>query len=64
MKVISISRWGDGGVQLNYEMTKPEEGLGITHTEMALPSNKTEFDRLMAVRLYTEFDITGVKTVI
>ena len=61
MKVISLSRWGDGGIQVNFELSKPQEGSGTSHTEMAMPTSSAEFSRLMAMKLYDEFDIEGEK---
>ena len=63
MRVASINKWGDGGIQVNYELAVPEEGISMTHTEMAQPVSKVEFDRLMNLKLYEQFDIDGVKVV-
>ena len=64
MKAISISRWSTDGIQINYEPATPTDGKSTVYTEMALPTNKIEFDRLMAVRLYAQFDIDPEKVVI
>ena len=57
MRVISLSRWGDGGIQVNFELSEPLDGSGTNHTEMAMPKSSAEFSRLMAMKLYDEFDI-------
>ena len=64
MRAISVNMWGDGGIQVGFQLIpKPERGYEVTHTEMALPDNATEFDRLVAVNLYDEFDIDAEKVV-
>ena len=63
MRVISLSRWGEGGIQVNFELTKVSEGSATNHTEMAMPSNSTEFNRLMTMKLYDEFDIDAQKAI-
>ena len=63
MRVISMGQWGEGGIQVNYQMV-PGTGGGryeVNHTEMALPDSATEFARLMAIRMYDEYDIEGTK---
>ena len=63
MRVVSISRWGEGGVQINFDLVEVTEGVSMTHTEMAMPSNSSEFNRLMSMRLYDEFNIDAEKAV-
>ena len=61
MRVVSLSRWGDGGIQVNFELVPPAEGISVNHTEMAMPENTAEFSRLMNIKLYDEFDIDAEK---
>ena len=63
MRVITLSRWGDAGIQVNFELSEPQEGVGTNHTEMAMPKSSAEFSRLMAMKLYDEFDIDGEKVI-
>ena len=64
MQAISISRWGTDGIQINYEPVTPTDGKSTVYTEMALPTNVSEFDRLIVVRLYEQFDIDPETVVI
>lgn len=60
MRAISMTVWGEDGIQVSFQMV-PNIGSGrfeVNHTEMALPDNKTEFARLLAIRLYEQFDIS------
>lgn len=63
MRVISIGQWGENGIQVNFQMIPVPSGgrYEVTHTEMALPDSTTEFARLMAIRMYDEYDIEGTK---
>ena len=61
MRVVSLNRWGEFRVQVGFELIPIDPKLAVTHTEMALPEKKTEFDRLMAMKLYDEYDIDGIK---
>jgi hypothetical protein len=63
MMVVSINRWGNGGIQVNFELVSPGEGMAVNHTEMAIPDNLVEFNRLMDMRLYEEYDIDSEKVV-
>ncbi len=63
MKIISLSRWGDGGIQVSFELVNAVEGESTNHTEMAMPVSSAEFSRLMAMKLYDEFDIDGKKII-
>jgi hypothetical protein len=63
MMVVSINRWGTGGIQVNFELVLPGEGMAVNHTEMAIPDNLTEFNRLMDMRLYEKYDIDSEKVV-
>ena len=58
MKAVTIQRWGDDGIQVNFELVQPVEGAATNHTEMAAPSNAAEFSRLRAIKLYDEIDIS------
>ncbi|KKL07139.1 hypothetical protein LCGC14_2231790 [marine sediment metagenome] len=58
MRVIAVNMWGEGGVQVNYQLVPlKERAYEVTFTEMAMPENAEEFARLMAIRLYEEFDV-------
>ena len=60
MRVVSLNMWGDGGIQVGFQLfPQPERAYEVNHTEMATPDNATEFTRLMSVNLYDEFDIEG-----
>ena len=63
MRVISIGQWGDGGIQVNCQMVPVPSGgrYEVNHTEMSMPDNAVEFDRLMAIRMYEKYDIEGTK---
>ena len=63
MRVISIGQWGEGGIQVNFQMIPTPSGgrYEVSHTEMALPDNAREFARLMSVNLYDEFDVDAEK---
>lgn len=61
MRVVSISRWGEGGVQINFDLVEITADAGTNHTEMAMPSNSSEFNRLMIMKLYDEFEIDAEK---
>ena len=63
MRVVSLNRWGDGGIQVSFEMVSPVPEAATNHTEMAMPENKSEFSRLMAIKLYDEYDIDGKKVI-
>ncbi len=63
MRVVSMNKWGDGGIQVNFELVSPGEGMAVNHTEMAIPDNFKEFSRLMDMRMYEEFDIDSMKVV-
>ncbi len=58
MKAIAIQRWGDDGIQIDFDLVQPVEGAATSHTEMADPSNAAEFSRLLAIKLYDEIDIS------
>ena len=62
MRVVSMNMWGDGGIQVGFQLLpQPERAYEVTHTEMAIPDNPTEFSRLMSVNLYDEFDVDAEK---
>ncbi len=61
MRVVSMNRWGDGGIQVNFELVPPGEGVAVNHTEIATPDRTMEFSRLMDMKLYDEFDIDTKK---
>jgi hypothetical protein len=61
MRVTSINRWGNDGIQVNFELVPPADGIQVTYTKMALPTNAEEFDHLMNIRLYDEFDVEAEK---
>ena len=61
MRVVSLSRWGEGGIQASFELVEMSEGSATNHTEMAMPSNSSEFNRLMIMKLYDEFEIDAEK---
>ena len=63
MRVISMGQWGEGGIQVNFQMIPVPDGgrYEVSHTEMALPDNTKEFERLMDVRMYDLYDIEGTK---
>lgn len=63
MRVISMGQWGENGIQVNFQMIPTPSGgrYEVNHTEMALPDNEREFARLMAIKMYDEFDIAGTK---
>ena len=63
MRVISMGQWGESGIQVNFQMIPVPDGgrYEVSHTEMALPDNEREFARLMAIRMYDEFDIEGTQ---
>lgn len=61
MRVVSLSRWGEGGIQVNFDLVEVTEGSATNHTEMAMPSNSSEFNRLTSMKLYDEFDIDAEK---
>ena len=63
MRVVSLSRWGEGGIQINFELVEVTEGAATNHTEMAMPSNSSEFNRLMTMKLYDEFNIDAEKAI-
>ena len=60
MRVVSLTRWGEFGIQVNFELMPPIEGRSISHTEMALPEN-VEFNRLLNMKMYEEYDVDGRK---
>lgn len=57
MSVTSINRWGADGIQINFELVLPVDGIQVNYTKMALPTNAEEFNRLMNTKLYDEFDV-------
>ena len=63
MRVISMGQWGDGGIQVNYQMVPVPSGgrYEVNYTEMAMPDNATEFARLMDNRMYEQYDVEGTK---
>ena len=63
MRVNSINRWGEFGIQVSFELLPPTEAMAVSHTEMANPENSSEFSRLMGMKLYEEYDIDGKKVV-
>ena len=63
MRVVSMNRWGDGGIQVNFELVPPGEGMAVSHVEMATPDNFKEFSRLMDMRMYEEYDVDSEKVV-
>ena len=66
MRVISINRWGNDGIQVNFELVPlvpPVDGVQVTYTKMALPTNAEEFSRLMDMRMYEEYDVDSEKVV-
>ena len=63
MRVVSLSRWGEGGIQVNFDLVEVSEGSATNHTEMAMPSNSAEFSRLVTMKLYDEFDIDAKKVI-
>ena len=63
MRVISITMWGDDGVQVDFRTLSPVAGFEVNHTEMAMPVNAAEFSRLQAVNLYDEFDVVAKASV-
>lgn len=63
MRATIIQRWGDDGIQINFELVQPAEGAATNHTEMANPKNPVEFKRLLAVKLFDEIDIIDEKVV-
>ena len=63
MRVVSMQRWGDGGIQVQFELVPPGEGVAVNHVEMAIPDNFKEFSRLMDMRMYEEYDVDSEKVV-
>ena len=64
MRVISINRWGSGGIQVNFELVPsepPTNDAQVTYTRMALPTDVEEFNRLMNTKLYEEYDVEAEK---
>ncbi len=61
LRAISISSWGEGGVQITFQALSPVAGFEVNHIEMAMPVNETEFKRLAGIKLYDEFDVTVKK---
>ena len=58
MRVVGIGRWGQDGLQVNFEEVGATPGASVSHTEMADPTNKSEYDRLLAIKMYEVYDIT------
>ncbi len=64
MRVVSLTRWGEFGIQVNFELMPPIEGRAISHTEMALPeSSSVEYNRLRDMKMYEEYDVEGEKVI-
>ena len=61
MRVASINKWGEGGIQVNFELIPLGEGMAVSYTKMATPDNAGEFSRLMNTKLYDEFDVEAEK---
>ncbi|KKK65728.1 hypothetical protein LCGC14_2971230 [marine sediment metagenome] len=57
MRAISMNRWGTNGIQVTYEVSAPVDGLSTNFSEAAMPENSSEFARLLAIRMYDEFDV-------
>ena len=63
MRVVSMNKWGEGGIQVNFELIPLGEGMAVNHVEMAIPDNFKEFSRLMDMRMYEEYDVDSEKVV-
>lgn len=64
MRVISINRWGNDGIQVNFELVPldpPVDGIQVTYTKMTLPTNAEEFEHLMNMKMYEEYDVDSEK---
>ncbi len=50
MRAISVTQYGEDGIQVAFRTLSPVAGFEVDHTERAMPINATEFARLQAVR--------------
>ena len=58
MKAVTVTGWGDSGIQVTYQTIKTVEGYIISLTEMASPDNAEQFKRLQAIRVHDKFEVT------
>lgn len=61
MRVVSINKWGEKGIQVNFETIPPAHSTQVNYTKMSTPDNAEEFKHLMDIRLYDEFDVEAEK---
>ena len=58
MRVIRMTKWQEDGIQVDFEAVTQAAGFEVTHIERATPVNKTQYDRLEAMGMYDEFNVS------
>ena len=61
MRVVSLNRWGEEGIQVSFELNPPILGRAVSYTIMASPESAADYNRLLNMKLYEEYDVDEEK---